>query len=58
MPLVGHTGLRLLVADDPPYVLDVDSGRRTRVVGLRPLSSAVPTVLPLGGHAVLWVDRG
>lgn len=25
-PLGGETGLRLLVADKPPFVLDVDSG--------------------------------
>jgi hypothetical protein len=39
------TGLRLLVADVPPFVLDVDSGRITRV-------RDVPAVR----RGVLWVD--
>ncbi len=38
-PLSESMGLRLLVADDPPFVLDVDSGRSTRVRGLTRLSS-------------------
>ncbi len=35
VPLAGPTGIRLLVAGVPaPYILDVDSGRSTRVKGL------------------------
>jgi hypothetical protein len=39
-PLGATTGLRLLVADSRPFVLDVDSGVVTRVRGLR--AAAIP----------------
>jgi hypothetical protein len=32
--LGGHTGLRLVVADKPPFVFDVDSGVVTRLNGI------------------------
>jgi len=35
VPREGSTGLRLLVADAPPFLLDVDRGRKTRISGLR-----------------------
>lgn len=38
-PLQGETGLRLVVADNPPFVLDVDTGRVTPVPAVRPLSA-------------------
>ena len=41
------TGLRLLVADDPPFVLDVDRGAVTRVTGL-PHRRRVVTVVASG----------
>ena len=47
VPLRGDTlprnGLRLLVADDPPFVLDVDSGRGSPLRGLRELSNVSVT---------------
>jgi hypothetical protein len=55
--LAGSTGLRLLVADDPPFVLDVDTGRIKRVSGLGVRSQPVLSVFPLGSSAVLWLDR-
>src|SRR4051812_14604736 len=42
-----ETGLRLLVADNPPVVLEVDSGRVSRV-------AAIPATRR-GGHAVVGV---
>lgn len=55
VPLTGATGLRLLVANDPPYLLDVDSGRVRPITGLppggRPLS-----VRAVGEDAVVWRD--
>ncbi len=56
-PLTAPTGLRLLVADDPPFVLDVDSGRSTRVPGLGQLRNVA--VESAGGHAgVVRADSG
>ena len=43
-PLTAPSGLRLLVADDPPFVLDVDSGKSTRASGLRSSSNVVGDV--------------
>ena len=57
IPLRGATGLRLLVADDPPFVLDVDTGEITRVNGLHAPGQPVLSVIPVGSSAVLWVDR-
>jgi hypothetical protein len=63
-PLVGsrlpaHTGLRLLAADDPPFVLDVDSGRVTRVAGLPPPDgSRVVTVAANRAGADIRLDPG
>jgi hypothetical protein len=50
---LGHTGLRLVVAAKPPIVVDVDTGRSTRlrgatVPGRRPLS-----VTAVGGRAAV-----
>src|SRR4030088_2110722 len=47
--LGAKTGLRLLVADSLPFVLDVDSGVVTRLRGLR--AAAVP------GYSVLAVSE-
>jgi hypothetical protein len=57
VPLVGPTGLRLLVADNPPFVLDVDSGRITRVKGLDVRGHTVLSVTAAGKDAVVWLDR-
>jgi hypothetical protein len=53
VPLLGTTGLRLLVASNPPYVLDVDSGRLTTVAGLPRSRPAVLWVRPAGGGALI-----
>ncbi|HEY1509387.1 MAG TPA: hypothetical protein VGF93_10320 [Solirubrobacteraceae bacterium] len=55
--LTGRTGLRLLVADDPPFVLDVDTGNVTRVTGVPTGDHPVLTVEQAGRDAVIWVDH-
>ena len=57
MPLTGSTGLKLLVAADPPVLLDVDSGRITPVGGLNVHGNPVLSVLAVGRDAVIWLDR-
>lgn len=57
VPLTGHTGLRLLVANNPPFLLDVDSGRVTPVSGLQLQDQPVLSVLKAGRDAVVWLDR-
>jgi hypothetical protein len=57
MRLTGATHLRLLVANDPPFVLDVDSGRVVPVSGLNVRGQPVLSVLPVGDDAVIWLDR-
>jgi hypothetical protein len=58
-PLPAHTGVRLLVADDPPFVLDVDSGRVAPVGGLPPRrGSRVVTVAANARGANIWLDPG
>jgi hypothetical protein len=56
VPLAGRTGLRLLVAADPPFVLDVDSGRSTPVTGVNIRGAPVLSVQAVGRDAVLWAD--
>jgi hypothetical protein len=53
-PLGNNTGLRLVVADNPPFVLDVDSGRETPVAGV-PVTHSVLWVAPVGGRAAAIV---
>jgi hypothetical protein len=55
-PLTGRTGLRLLVAADPPFVLNVDSGRATPVTGVNTRGDPVLTVQPVGRDTVVWAD--
>lgn len=55
--LTGSTGLKLLVAGDPPVLLDVDTGRITPVGGLDVHGSPVLSVLAVGQNAVVWLDR-
>lgn len=57
MPLVGSTGLRLLVSADPPFLLDVDTGAVTPVTGLNVEGNPVLTVLAVGNDAIVWLDR-
>ena len=47
------TGLRLLVSDQRPFVLDVDSGKSTRLAHLPAGSGAPVTVLGVGGRAAV-----
>jgi hypothetical protein len=50
--------LVLLVAADPPYLLDADTGRVTPVKGLSVHGPApVLSVLAAGRDAVVWIDR-
>jgi hypothetical protein len=55
-PLAGPTGLRLLVAGNPPRLLDVDRGTSRRVGGL-PAGEDGFGVAPLGDGAVVTGDR-
>ena len=57
VPLTGSTGLKLLVADDPPLLLDVDTGRVTPVGGLDVHGTPVLSVLAVGADAIVWLDR-
>lgn len=54
-PLARATGLRLLVANSPPYVLDVDSGKVAPVRGLDPEGLALVSVVGVGGRAGIVV---
>ena len=58
IPLRGPTGLRLLVSNDPPVLLNVDTGRVRPVSGLGILGRPVLSVQPVGKDAVVWLDRG
>jgi hypothetical protein len=57
VPLAAATRLRLLVASDPPFVLDVDSGRTSSITGLDVSGNPVLSVLAVGRDAVVWLDR-
>jgi hypothetical protein len=56
VPLRGTTGLRLLVANNPPFVINVDTGQVTRIKGLPIRGRAVVNVRRVGSRAVIWVD--
>jgi hypothetical protein len=56
-PLAGPTHLRLLVAADPPVILDVDTGRSAAVTGLGLHGSPVVAVQQVGRDALIWVDQ-
>jgi len=53
--LTGKTGLRLLVSDNPPFVLDVDSGNVSRVSGLRAIGRGVHSVVGIAGRSAVVV---
>ena len=57
VPLTGSTGLKLLVAGDPPSLLDVDSGQVTPLGGLDVHGSPVLSVFAVGRDAIVWLDR-
>lgn len=57
VPLAEGTGLALLVASNPPFVIDVDTGRITHVRGLDVRDEPVLTVLNVGKYTVVWLQR-
>jgi hypothetical protein len=57
VPLLGATGLRLLVASSPPYVIDIDSGHRTTVADIPRSRPAVMWVRPAGSDALVVRER-
>jgi hypothetical protein len=57
--LTGATGLRLVIADNPPRVLDVDTGRVTRLRGSPTLTHPVLWVVGVSGRgAVVMAGAG
>jgi hypothetical protein len=57
VPLAMPSGLRLLVAGNPPYFLDVDTGQITRVRRIDVRAKPVLSLLGVGKDAVVWLDR-
>jgi hypothetical protein len=57
VPLESPTGLRLLVADVPPFVLDQDRGTAQRITGLSPGGDSGVSVVPVGEDALLLSYR-
>jgi hypothetical protein len=55
VPLGSGTGLRLVVADKPPFVLDVDSGRVRPIPGIPATDRGTVGVLGVGGRAAVVV---
>jgi hypothetical protein len=56
--LVRPTGVQLLVANYPPFLLDVDTGRIKSITGLQGgRGHAVLSVRAVGKDAVIWLDR-
>lgn len=52
-----ETGLRLVVADNPPFVLDVDTGRVAPLRRVRSLNRGTLSVVGVGGRAAVVVAR-
>ncbi len=57
VPFTGSTGLRLLVANNPPFLLDVDTGRSTPIKGLDVRGHPILSVLAVGKDAVVRLER-
>jgi hypothetical protein len=58
-PLRGKTGLRLVVADEPPFLLDVDANRVTRLRGVPKPRGGVTWVVGVAGRgAAVVADFG
>lgn len=57
VPLRGETGLRLLVADNPPFVLDVDTGSVTPLPGVPAMNRGVLWVVGVAGRAAVVVAQ-
>lgn len=53
VPLRGTTGLRLVVADNPPFVLDVDTGSVTPVAAIPALEQGVVWTVSIRGQAAI-----
>ena len=53
--LGNHTGLRLVVADRPPFIFAVDSGAVTRLTGV---GNAIRVIRVTDGSAILVDDTG
>jgi hypothetical protein len=56
-PLRVLTGLRLVVADNPPFVLDVDAARRTPLRRVPTLRRGVSWVVGVGGQSAVVVAQ-
>ena len=56
VPLRGETGLRLVVADNPPFVLDVDTESVTPVPGIPAMERGVLWVVGASGAAVVVAE--
>lgn len=57
VPVAETTGLALLVASSPPFVIDIDTGRITHVRGLDVRDQPVLTVLGVGRDTIVWLQR-
>jgi hypothetical protein len=57
VPLHRGTHLRLFVSSAPPFVLDIDSGRITRIKGINVRGNPIVSVAPVGQGAIVLVDR-
>lgn len=57
IPLGRETGLRLVVADNPPFVLDVDTGSVMPVPGVRAIERGTLSVVGVAGRAAVVVAR-
>jgi hypothetical protein len=57
VPLTERTGLRLLIADNPPILLDVDTGSTQRITGVPRDRDQVVWLQAVGEHAVIMVDQ-
>ncbi len=57
VPLTGSTGLTLLVANAPPFLLDVDTGRITPISGLNVRGRPLLSVLAVGEDAIVRLER-
>jgi len=55
--LAGPTGLRLLVASDPPYLLDLDTTTITPVGGVDVSDQPVLSVMAVGNDAVIRLEH-
>jgi hypothetical protein len=56
-PLRGETGLRLLIAANPPVILDIDTGRAKPLPGVRPMNRGTLTIVGIAGRVAVVVAR-